>query len=204
MFFQADGARIEMLLRSCDRSRRWVSIAALGDLYDDGVRPKDWKRTWLQSASSVPDASLDAFTGNWLACASANDRKDVLVAAGHLERCLELSHMLPLSIRDLVAQEAAFFTAWFRDDAGLADQWLTQLKKPKLMQRSVQVRLDIALHCAHRDYDAADRSWREGFALIESSTSGNARLRLKEASLEWREEILGRKAQRVGASNNVS
>ncbi len=200
----SDGARIEMLLRSCDRSRRWLSIAALGNLYDNGIRPKDWKRTWQQSASSVPDGSLDAFTGNWFAYASANDRRDVLVAAGHLERCLELSHMLPLSIRDIVAQEAAFFTAWFRDDATLADQWLTQLKKPRRMQRSVRLRLDVALHCAHRDYDAADCSWREGFTLMESSTSGSARQRLKEASLEWREEILGRKAQRVGASSSAN
>lgn len=65
------------------------------------------------------------------------------------------------------------------------------------MQRSVQLRLNVALRCAHRDYDAADISWREGFTLIESSASGNARQRLKAASLEWREEILERKAHRV-------
>jgi hypothetical protein len=112
--------------------------------------------------------------------------------------------MLPVSIRDLVAQEAAFFTAWFRDDAYLADQWVTQLTKPRLMQRSVQLRLDVALRCAHRDYDAADRSWQEGFALMESSTSGIAQQRLKEASLEWREEIFGRKAQRVATSSSAS
>jgi hypothetical protein len=199
----SDGARIEMLLRSCDRSRRWLSIAALGNLYDNGIRAKDWKPTWLRSASSVPDASLDSFTGNWLVYASANDRKDAPVAAIHLERCLELSHMLPASIRDLVAQEAAFFTAWFRDDAYLADQWVTQLTKPRLMQRSVQLRLDVALRCAHRDYDAADRSWQEGFALMESSTSGIAQQRLKEASLEWREEIFGRKTQRVATSSSA-
>jgi hypothetical protein len=200
----SDGARIEMLLRSCDRSRRWLSIAALGNLYDNGIRAKNWKRTWLRSASSVPDASLDAFTGNWLVYASANDRKDAAVAAVHLERCLELSQMLPVSTRDLVAQEAAFFAAWFRDDASLADRWVTQLMKPRQLQRSVQLRLDVALSCAHRDYDAADRSWQEGFALIDSSALGIAQQRLKEASLEWREEILGRKAQRVATSSSVT
>jgi len=199
----SDGARIEMLLRSCDRSRRWLSIAAVGNLYDNGIRAKDWKRTWLLSASSVPDASLDAFTGNWLGYASANDRKDAPVAAIHLERCLELSHMLPVSIRDLVAQEAAFFTAWFRDDPSLADQWLTQLKKRGLIQRLVQLRLDVALRCAHRDYDAANLSWREGLAFIESSTSGNARELLKESWMEWRAEIQDRKAQRSTVPSDV-
>jgi hypothetical protein len=202
-FLLSDGARIEMLLRSCDRSRRWMSIFALVNLYDNGTRARNWKRTWLQSAVSVQDDSLDAFTGNWLAYASANDRKDAPVAAGDLERCLELSPILPHSTRDLVAQEAAFFTAWFRDDADLADQWLTQLKKPRQMQRSVRLRLDVALRCAHRDYDAAERSWREGLALLESSTSGSVRHQLKEASLEWREEILERKAQRVAVPSRA-
>jgi hypothetical protein len=152
----SDGARIEMLLRSRDCTRRWLSIAALGNLYDNGIRARDWKRTWLKSASAMQDASLDAFAGNWLAYASANDKEDAPVAVGYLERCLQLSHMLPLSALDLVAQEAAFFTAWFRDDAFLASQWLTQVRKPRMLQRLVRLRLDVALRCAHRDYDGAD------------------------------------------------
>jgi hypothetical protein len=45
---------------------------------------------------------------------------------------------------------------WFRDDATLADKWLAQQKKPGRMQRLVQFRLDVALCCGHRDYDAVD------------------------------------------------
>jgi hypothetical protein len=191
----SDGARIAMLLRSRARTKRWLSIAAIGNVYNDGIRAKNWKRTWLRSAASVQDASLDAFTGDWLAYISANDRKDVPIAATHLESCLELVHKLPLSTRDLVAQEAAVFTAWFRDDASLGDQWLTQVKKPRLMQRLVQIRLDVALRCAHRDYDAADLAWRDGITFIERSSSGTARERLKESWLEWQAEIQDRKAQ---------
>src|SRR6266478_6323146 len=137
----SDGARIEMLLRSHDRSRRWLSIAALGNLYDNGIRARDWKRTWLQSAASMRDGSLDAFAGDWLAYVLASDRKDAPVAGTHLEKCLELVHKLPPSTRDLVAQEAAVFAGWFRDDATLADKWLAQLKKPGRMQRLIQFRL---------------------------------------------------------------
>jgi hypothetical protein len=64
------------------------------------------------------------------------------------------------------------------------------------MQRLVQFRLDVALCCGHRDYDAVDLAWREGLAFIESSTSGCARELLKESWLEWRAEIQDRKAQR--------
>jgi hypothetical protein len=192
----SDGARIAMLLRSRGLTKRWLSIAAIGNVYNDGIRAKNWKRTWLRSASSVQDASLDAFTGDWLAYISANDRKDVPIAATHLERCLELVHKLPHSTRDLVAQEAAVFTSWFRDDASLGDKWLTQVKKPGLMQHLVQVRLDVALRCAHRDYDAADLAWQDGITFIERSSSGTARERLKESWLEWQAEIQDRKAQR--------
>lgn len=195
--FLSDGARIEMLLRSRDRSRRWLCIAALGNLYDKGVRARDWKGTWLQSAACMHDGSLDAFTGHWLAYMSANDRKNAPVAALHLERCLDLVGMVPLSARDIVAQEAAVFTAWFRGDASLAGQWLTQINKPQRMQRLVRLRLDVALRCAHRAYDAADLSWREGLTYIEEATAGAAREQLKQSWLEWGTEIEDRKAQRV-------
>jgi hypothetical protein len=195
-FLMTDGARIAMLLRSRDRSRRWLSICAIGKLSNTGVRPRNWKRTWLRSAASIRDASVDALTGNWLGYISASDCKDAGIAATHLERCLELAHTLPFSTRDMIAQEAAVFTAWFRDDAVLADKWVAQRRKPGLMQRFVQVRLDVALRCAHRDYANAEDAWREGLVFIERATSGSAQERLKEAWLEWLEEISERKAER--------
>jgi hypothetical protein len=197
----SDGARIEMLFRSRDRSRRWLSIAALGNFHDNGIRARDWKRTWLQSASSICDRSRDAFIGDWLAYMSANDRKDATIAALHLERCLESVGGLPLSARDVVAQEAAVFTAWFRDNVAVADKWVTQVRKPQKMQPLVRIRLDAALSWAHRDYDAVDLAWRTGLAFIEKATAGTARERLKESWLEWQAEIQDRKAQLVAVSS---
>jgi len=71
------------------------------------------------------------------------------------------------------------------------------------MPRSAQLRLDVALACARRDYDAAERSWQEGFRLIESSTSGRSREWMKEASLEWRQQILERRVQDITVSSNA-
>lgn len=197
-----DGARIVMLLRSRDLSRRWLSIAAIGNLSTRRVRAKNWKRTWLISAASVHDTSVDAFTGNWATYASANDRRDVPAASASLERCLELVQILPVSIRDIVAQEAAVFSAWFRRDAALANRWLTQLSKPKLMPPIMWIRLNVALSCAHSEYDAAELALREGFKFIETSTSGSARERLTESWLEWREEIRERKNNQPVAISN--
>lgn len=191
--FLSDGARMEMLLRSRDRSRRWLSIAALANLHGDGTRARNWKSTWVRAAASVRDASLDGFAGNWLAYMWAYDRDDATSASLHLERCLELVGKLPSSARNIVAQEAAVFSAWFRDDASLADQWATQVKKIRTLPRLVRIRLDVALRCAHRDYGVADLSWREGLAFIEGETSGTAREKLRESWLEWHSEIQERK-----------
>jgi len=190
----SDGARIEMLLCSRERSRRWLSIAAIGMSSNGGKRAKDWRRTNLQRATSVHDNSMDTFTGIWLAYLSANDRKDADTAAGHLERCLDFTPRLPISLRELVAQEAAVFSAWFRNDGSLADKWLTQVKKPLLMQRLVRLRLDVALRCAHQDYPAATLAWQEGLTFIERATSGASQHRLRESWLEWQEEIRERQS----------
>jgi len=201
--FLSDGARIEMLLRSRDRGRRWLSIAALTNLHDRGIRARDWKRTWVRSASGFGDGSLDAFIGYWLAYMSASDRKDGHTSTVHLERCLELAGTLPPSTRDILAQEAVVFAAWFRDDASLADQWLTQVKRRRRLQPLVRLRLDVALRCAHRDYTAADSSWQEGRTFIEKATTGPAQEQLRLSWLEWQEEIEDRKAQQLTTANNA-
>lgn len=199
----SDGARIDMLLRSRERSRRWLSIAAIGMASNGGTRARDWRRTTLQRATAVNDNSMDTFTGNWLAYFSANDKKDAGTAASHLETCLRFAPRLSNPIRDLVAQEAAVFSAWFRNDGSLADKWLTQVKKPQLMHRLLRLRLDIALHCSHQDYDAAERIWQEGLTFIERSTSGNPQLRLNESWIEWREEIRERQSPTPSILSNA-
>jgi hypothetical protein len=190
----SDGARIDMLLRSRNRSRRWLNIAAIGMASSRGVRAKDWSRTNLQRATSVRDNSFDTFTGNWLAYLSANDKKEAFTAAGYLEGCLEFAHRLSHSLRDLVSQEAAVFSAWFRDDGALADKWLTQVKRPAQIQRLVRLRLNVAVLCAHRDYDAAALAWQEGLTFIERNTAGEPQKRLKESWMEWQEEIRERQS----------
>ena len=189
----SDGARIAMLLGSRERSRRWIGMIAVGSQLINGTRPKLMKKTWLKSASALRDASMDEFWGNWVAYLSANDRKEALAAGAHLERCLELSCLLNPSVRDLVAQEAAVFTAWFRNDAILADKWIGQVKRHKLMTPLMQIRTRVALLCAHRDFEAAFNAWQEGTTFIEKLPAASIRERLGKSWQEWRMEIEERK-----------
>ena len=185
----SDGARIAMLLTSRSKSRRWISLMAVGIQRHAGVRPKNWRRTWLDAAGRIQDGSVDDFVGNWVAYAAAYDRKDAPVAASHLERCLGLVNLLGPSLQDVVALEAAVFTAWFRENAVIADKWLRQVKKIKTFPQLMQIRADIALHCARREFAPALSQWQRAFAFIEKLPPSPARTRLTEGLLEWRDEI---------------
>ncbi|HET6179725.1 MAG TPA: hypothetical protein VFE61_22575 [Candidatus Sulfotelmatobacter sp.] len=162
------------------------------------VRSKHWKRTWLNAAVSAQDGSVDDFAANRLAYASANDRKETVNAALHLERCLELIGLLGSSIQDLVVLEAAVFTAWFRKDAVTAQKWLAQVKRLKAVPQSMRVPADVAMTCARKEFDPALRRWQEGFAFIEQLPATSVREKLRASFLEWRAEIEERQQAEVG------
>ncbi len=190
----SDGARMAMLFRSRTRARRWLSIVALQEQTQKGLRPRDWKRTWLSAASSVQDGSIDDFRGNLLAYAAASGREDAPVAALHLEKCLELTHSVAPSTRDVLSLEAVVFTAWFRRDAETAQKWLEQVKKLKVAPQLSRLRADIAIRCTRKDFDVALVRWQEGLAFIEKLPVGAAQKGLKEGWLEWHEEIRQRQS----------
>jgi hypothetical protein len=191
----SDGARIMMLLRSRNRARRWLNIIALLHARDQGVSPRLWKNTWISGASALNDVSRDNFRANWLAYMSANSRDKAPDAALHLEKCLELARLLPISTRDVLALESTVFAAWFRNDALLADKWFAQLQKPNRVTRLAKIRVGVATSCARRDFDNAKKGWESGLTLIDRSTKGNSQKLLKESWLQWRAEILEREAR---------
>jgi len=187
-----DGARIAMLLFSRAKSRRWMSLTAIANQTRMGIRPKLWKRTWLNAAGAVRDGSVDDFAGNWAAYIAANDRKDSPVAALHLERCLELVSLLGPSLRDMVALEAAVFTGWFRLNAVTAENWLRQVKKIQALPQLLQIRADTAIRCARKEFVPALARWQDGFAFIEKLPPTALKKSMVEGFEEWRLEILER------------
>jgi hypothetical protein len=199
----ADGARILMLLSSVPRSRRWISQNAIVWQSHAGVRPKAWKRTWLEAAGGVRDGSVDDFAGNWAAYLAANDRKDIFAAAVHLERCLEGMNLLGPLFQDMVALEAAVFSSWFREDAVTAQKWLVQVKKLKALPQLLQSRAQIAMCCGRREFGLALSFWQEGIALIEKLPSTPLKVRFTEGFLEWRDEIREREGSHASTTESI-
>jgi len=187
-----DGARIRMLLSSRDKSRRWMSLTAIGAQSQAGVRAKQWRRTWLEAAGKIHDGTVDDFAGNWIAYFAANDRKDAPVAAAHLERCLALSNLLGPSLQDFVALEAAVFTAWFRQNAATAQRWFDQVKHFKSLPQLMQIRAEIALRCARRQFEPALARLQDALAFVEKLPNTPIKARLRDGLIEWRDEICER------------
>jgi hypothetical protein len=163
----SDGARLEMLIASRDKTRRWLCLAALANEHRRGKSPKLWNANWTKAAASVRDNSADEMAACWLAyiCASARKRADV--GGSYLERCLELVGLAGETLRDTLMLEAAVFQAWERDNADKSATWLNRVKAPGRLPKLMQLRSAIAASCAQRDYESAHTNWLEGLALIE-------------------------------------
>jgi hypothetical protein len=169
----------------------------LGAQFNQGTRARDWKQTWVKAATYIPDDSRNDFYASWMAYLAWNDRKDAGLAAQYLERCLKLTPVLPTRWRDLVAQEAGVFNAWFRTDPNLAEKWFLHVKKRRSLLPVLQARIDVASSCARCDFNSALDAWDKGFKLIQQMPRKPATDTLKEGWLEWRTEIQQRQVQLV-------
>src|SRR5262249_41064089 len=156
----------------------------------------------LKAASAVPDGGLDDFWGNWLVYIFGSARNDERLAASHLERCLIVSRSLTHTVRDLAAQEAAIFSAWFRRDARLAEKWLNQIKRPKLLQPLTRCRIEIATLCAQGEFERALGAWDKGLSYVKALPKTPAKQVLMEGWQDWRKQIEERKLRQTPVGVN--
>ena len=184
-----DGARLRMLLRSREETRRWFAINALLMQASAGIRPRNWNRRWLGCATAIQDRSVDALSANWLAYVAWSDENNAANAAIHLERCLELIMLAAPDVRELLILEAAIFTAWFRGDAARSEEWLKLVRHPRYLPPLMRIRAEVALDCAHRDFNRAVAKWRRGQDLIQQLPEGRVQSSSSHLWSEWLEEI---------------
>ena len=185
----SDGARLEMLTRSREQTRRWFSILGLGMQASKGVPPRLWNQNWICSATRLQDRTEDERSACWLAYLHTKDCKDADRASTYLERCLSLSALTRGAINDLMMFEASVFQAWFRNDADKASQWLSRIKAPSHLPKLIRLRGAAALACARKDFPAALAAWSEGATLIDQLPETPTRRALQNGWSRWRSEI---------------
>ena len=184
-----DGSRIATLMSDRKRVRRYLALCAVRVQNQKGVRPKDWRQTWLKVACSVPDGSVDDFWGNWLAYQSASARSDKHEANAHLDICLRLSCLQTQDVRRRLMQEAAFFSAWFLHDLKLSNKWLAQVetRQPMLL---LTRRLDIATQCSRKEFLQAWQTWENTLVHFQALPEIEAKRTLLGDWLDFGDQIL--------------
>jgi hypothetical protein len=196
--YQTDGARLEMLLTSRDKSKRWFCLAALANQQRRGKPPKLWNANWAKASASVRDHSRDEMSACWLAYICYSARKQPDLAASYLERCLALLKLAGEAMRDTLMLEASVFQAWERDNAEKSAKWLNLVKAPRRLPRLMQLRSTIAMNCAKRDFESAHANWREGLVFIERLPSTPVRDVVTASWSEWLTEIRERQKAIAG------
>ncbi|MGC2330062.1 MAG: M50 family metallopeptidase [Candidatus Acidiferrales bacterium] len=184
-----DGARLLSLVTSRVNTRRWLCIVALKMELDSGVRPRDWKRTWIAHSCSVRDQSLDAMRAFWMAYVASLDRGDTEQAARHLENCLELFRIASPEFKKSLLMEAAIFQAWSRNDQQKAKLWALRSDVSSAIPPLSQLRFTTCMHWAARDYDKVALAWEEGCRQIETLPPSSQKDLLRDSWLEWKQEI---------------
>ena len=187
--FYSDGARVKMLLLPNPEIRRWYAIIGLGMQRRCGRQPRDWNRRWLALASTESRRPGGAFIGKFLAFAAASDRKDAAAASALLESCLRDFGAVRPPVRDTIANEAAVFQAWFRNDAEKPRQWFARVQKPKQLTPLQRTRGAVALLFAGGNTKTAFEKWADGLEMIEQFKDAIQRETLKRSWLEWKQEM---------------
>jgi uncharacterized protein HemY len=85
--------------------------------------------------------------------------------------------------------ESAAFMAWHRDDADKAQVWFDRVTHPERASPMLRRRVQIALNCAHREFNKALAELDEGLSLLDQGPARTGAERLKCSWKKWRSAI---------------
>jgi hypothetical protein len=107
----------------------------------------------------------------------------------YLEKCLERFGIASAGFQKLLLMESAIFQAWFRDDEQKANIWSQRSEAGPAASLLNQLRLAICMDWTGRRLEELTSAWEKGRIHIEALPSSPAADRLKNAWLEWKDQI---------------
>lgn len=180
-----DFAYLQALFTSKEDARQLVAGAVLHMLRNREIDELRWNPRWIRMA--YPTADRD----EWLAYRSADNPS---VIAEQLEQWLAASGRYRAEERDGLILEAAYFTAWHRDDAARADVWFGRVTRMESVGRYRRIRTEVAVRCAHRQFQEALDCWQLGLEILQSLSAPWVRP-LEGEWRNWRTEIEKRRTE---------
>ena len=188
--YSGDGVLLRTLWSSYDGAKQQIAAHALHFQESKGWETPLWNRQWMSMASAPSVMHSTSFHTDLLQYHLSPDPDR---AAECLERCLAGLAVLPPDQReenlDQIFLEAVAFMAWDRDDAEKAQAWFSRVTRPERASPILRRRVQIALSCAHRDFDKALAEIDEGLNSLDQVAPGTRAERLKSLWKEWRSVV---------------
>jgi predicted enzyme related to lactoylglutathione lyase len=100
----------------------------------------------------------------------------------------------------MLAQEAAFFSAWFLQDPHLADRWVAKAEARQPVLPLTRLRLAIASRCSRSEFCQAWRLWEEAIIGFQALPEVEVKRTLLGDWLDFGDQILVRQTDAASGS----
>ncbi len=163
-----------------------------------GVRPRDWPDEYLDYLADPSEPPSRRMHGLYLKYLSEMDKGMFFQAGRRLDQALLLSRGEQLSGASLY-WESAYYTARYRNQPGLARQWMDKAREGFIDEEQTRARAEAAILLAEGHYDRALQWIEKGLEQINwSMEPGTA-----QAEKDWLEEIRVEAEQFLSSPNSA-
>ncbi len=126
----SDGGRVLALVRNKNDARSAAALVALEGLTEAGIRPRDWDSDLVGLAGQVSTPPAYALSAATALLRHAEDVGDLAEARNQIDRVRSVYPRVPRWLRADAAVEAAFWLAYFQNDASSARAFLRDARGP--------------------------------------------------------------------------
>jgi hypothetical protein len=173
--FKSDGQRILELLRGGREAERFVANATLGSLAIS-LRPREWPREIVETATGVSDDSFDGIAATWMRHSWHLDRREIGEAREWLEKALARAESWPEAGRPMIYSSAAYFYAIEAPDVAKAREYSSRTQKAGFLPTEGKILVEAAMAALAGESTKAQEAARRGkeMAVKHPGSAGEA------------------------------
>lgn len=181
-----DAFLLRRLIASKESAAQAITPYALYTALQSNIIPPEYYERWSRIAEKESDPYRERFYRQWRAYANS---KDPSSSAKSLECLLGYCDWVGPELRNLLFAEAAYFCAWQRRDARLAEQWFKKITHLEWLGTVFAARVEIAMLSVRGRHDDALRKCEGIVALLQESLRGPISRKTEATWVEWRDQI---------------
>lgn len=182
--FFSDGARVRMLLRNDAVAERYAASSALAGMALSNKRMREIPEELLEQSLAVSDGTIDDISAHITAYYRYLDSAHYERAATHLDYAIAHKDNYPSSFQPMLTIEAAFFHAFFKNDAAEALTWLETTPHSPFVKSFTRKRAEAAIAIAKNEKSEAENLLHEAKQELSKEEARNSGVLLEETLWE--------------------